>query len=136
MKRLRLTYERLVDVEGLTYERLMNVKGLTYERLVDVGNDTTAGDGRLDERVQLLVSPKPNGFFTGPDPQQQSRQSAKLSLHPHPFTRRRVCTPPPPGGGAYSRSQFGRGDKHCGTLGIYVCRYFQGFVLMSLLNPD
>ncbi len=39
---------------------------------MDVGNDTTAGDGRLDERVQLLVSPKHDDFFTDPDPQAQS----------------------------------------------------------------
>jgi hypothetical protein len=58
------------------------VEGLTYEGLVDVGNDTTAGDGRLDERVQLLVSPKHDGFFTDPDPQAQSRQSPKLFLQP------------------------------------------------------
>lgn len=30
---------------------------LAYERLVDVGDDTTTGNGRLDQRVQLLVSP-------------------------------------------------------------------------------
>jgi hypothetical protein len=48
---------------------------------------------------------------------------------PHPLARRQVCTPPPPqfqwegtlacgrGGGG---SQFQRGDRHCGTLGIHV----------------
>jgi hypothetical protein len=64
----------------------------------------------------------------------QSRQSAKLLLQsselglPHPLTRRRVCTPPPfwfrgahllTGEGA-KESRFGRGDRHCGTLGLYV----------------
>jgi hypothetical protein len=35
-------------------------------------------------------------------------RSSELRL-PHPFTRRRVGEP-----------QFGRGDTHCGTLGIYI----------------
>ena len=29
---------------------------LADERLVDVGNDSTAGDGRLDQSVQLFIS--------------------------------------------------------------------------------
>ncbi len=48
---------------------------------------------------------------------------------PQPLTPRRVPPPPPlvQGGGAHSLagegvgwSQFRRGDRHCGTLGIYV----------------
>ncbi len=65
----------------------------------------------------------------------QRRQSTRLFLQsseirpPHPLTLRRVCPPPPlvPGVGAHSLtgevvggSQFGRGDRHCGTLGIYA----------------
>jgi hypothetical protein len=71
----------------------------------------------------------------------QSRQSAKPFLQsselglPHPLTRRRVCSPllwcaPPPlvpreGHTRYREtgvgtSQFQRGDRHCGNLGIYV----------------
>ncbi len=55
-------------------------------------------------------------------------QSSELGL-PHLLTRRRVCTLHPfgCGGGAHSlagqgvgESQFGRGDRHCGTLGIYL----------------
>ncbi len=59
----------------------------------------------------------------------QSRQSARLFLQssdlgpPHPH-RRRMCPPFGWGGVACGRgvggSQFGRGDRHCGTLGIYV----------------
>jgi hypothetical protein len=77
---------------------------------------------------------EPRGILCTTKPYRaQSRQSAKLFLRssefglPHPITRRRVCTVYPPGwgGGAYSfagegvgESQFGRGDKHCGTLGM------------------
>jgi hypothetical protein len=71
----------------------------------------------------------------------QSRQSAKLFLQsselglPHPLTRRRVCSPllwcAPPlwfrgrgtlasGRGGEGTSQFQRGDRNCGNLGIYV----------------
>ncbi len=69
----------------------------------------------------------------------QSRQSARLFLQsselgtspppPNPLTLRRVCPPPTlvSGIGAHSLagevvggSQFGRGDRHCGTLGIYA----------------
>ncbi len=62
----------------------------------------------------------------------QSRQSAKHLLQsselglPQPLTHRRVC-PPVLGGGEHSlaregvgKSQFRRGDIHCGTLYIYV----------------
>jgi hypothetical protein len=70
----------------------------------------------------------------------QSRQSAKHFLQsselalPQPLTRKRVCTSPPPFGSegdtlARGRwdgvSQFGRGDRNCGTLNIDVlcCLY-------------
>jgi hypothetical protein len=65
----------------------------------------------------------------------QNRRNAKLFLqsselkHPHPLTRRRVYSPPPrlPGWDTHAcggkgvgspNSQSGRGDKHCGTLGL------------------
>jgi hypothetical protein len=53
-------------------------------------------------------------------------QSSELGL-PHPLTRRRVCTPLWFRGGHIQLrerdgwSQYGRGDRHCCTLGIYVC---------------
>ncbi len=64
----------------------------------------------------------------------QSRQSARLFLQsselgpPHPSPRRRVCYPSFGSGGrdtlACGRggggSQLGRGDRHCGSLGVYV----------------
>ena len=53
-------------------------------------------------------------------------QSSELGL-PHPLTRRQVCPSPFGSGGdtlacgkGVERSQFQRGDRHCGTLGIYV----------------
>jgi hypothetical protein len=78
-------------------------------------------------------------------------------VSPTPFTRRRVCSvrPPPPlvpgdtfawgrGGGV---SQSGRGDRHCGTLGIYVlCTLYStlwlqrttilAYFFCTLLNTD
>ncbi len=54
---------------------------------MDVGDDTTAGDGRLDERVQLLVSPEHDGFFTGPDPQAQSFFSSRRISFARPNVR-------------------------------------------------
>jgi hypothetical protein len=64
----------------------------------------------------------------------QSRQSAQLFLQsselglPHPLTRRRLCTPLWFREEGHTRlwereSQLRRGDRHCGTLGIY-CKYF------------
>ncbi len=60
----------------------------------------------------------------------QSKQSTRLfhlssKSGPPPLTRRRSVSPPLGGGGgtlACGRggSQFGRGDRHCGTLGICV----------------
>ncbi len=62
----------------------------------------------------------------------QSRQSARLFLQssewrlPHSLTRRRVCPPVWFWGGltrwgrGVGGSQFGQGDRHCGTLVIYV----------------
>jgi hypothetical protein len=57
---------------------------------------------------------------------------------PPPLTRRRVC-PPFGSGGRHNRwggeggggggSQFGRGDRHCGTLGKYVLCARQQYVL-------
>ncbi len=50
----------------------------------------------------------------------------RIGTH-NPLTNWRVCPPPPlvPGGHTRLRegvggSQFGRGDRHCGTLGINV----------------
>ncbi len=67
----------------------------------------------------------------------QSKQSDRLFLQssemglPHPLTEGE-CAPPPPGSGgggtlACARGDMGfkfrRGDRHCGTLDIYVlCR--------------
>ncbi len=63
----------------------------------------------------------------------QSIQTARLFLqsselgHPHPLTRRRVCSPHliqggthPLAGQGVGGSQFRRVDRHCSTLGIYV----------------
>ena len=41
---------------------------LADERLVDVGDHTTAGDGGLDQSVQLLVSPDGQLEMSGCDP--------------------------------------------------------------------
>ena len=41
---------------------------LADERLVDVRNDAAAGDGRLDQGVQLLVSPDRQLEMPGSDP--------------------------------------------------------------------
>ncbi len=51
-------------------------------------------------------------------------QSSKLGP-PHPLTRRTVCPPLCFRGGdthacGIGGSQFGRDDRHCGNLGIYV----------------
>jgi hypothetical protein len=61
----------------------------------------------------------------------KSRQSARLFIQsselglPHPLTRRRVSLPPLVPGEGHTclrerGSQFGQGDRHCGTLGIIV----------------
>ena len=62
-------------------------------------------------------------------PCQQSRQSSRLfiqssELGPHLLTRRRGCPPLWKGGDTLvcmrgGGSQFGREDRHCGTLGIW-----------------
>ncbi len=73
----------------------------------------------------------------------QSRQSAKHFLQsselglPQPLTSRRVCTSPPFGSGGntlargrgHGGSQFGRGDRNCGTLNIdvFCCLYLYIF---------
>jgi hypothetical protein len=73
--------------------------------------------------------------------QAQSRQSTRLFLQsselgPPPLNRRRVFPPPPlvPGRGPHllaieglEGSQFGRGDKHCGTLGILCTLWLQAY---------
>jgi hypothetical protein len=59
---------------------------------------------------------------------------------PHSLTRRQ-CVPPLFGSGGtlslagegVGESQFGRVDKHCGTLGIYN-RYFVGGALVDALH--
>jgi hypothetical protein len=70
---------------------------------------------------------------------------------PHPSTHRRMCPPPLWGGGrerAHATrlrerewgSQFGRGDRHCGTQGKYVLRSeiminVQEFIMGTMAAP-
>jgi hypothetical protein len=78
----------------------------------------------------------------------QSRQIARHFLQsyelgpPHPLTSRRMC---PPFGSAGDTlacgrgdggSQFGRGDRHCGTLGICTLCMDVSFTLLDYIgNP-
>ncbi len=67
--------------------------------------------------------------------------SSRPSWDPHPLTHRRVSPAPRPpglgGGPSLARggggSQFGRGDRHCGTLGTRIMYFVASLLLIAPL---